>query len=135
VWTSVVTQGIEDRGESSEGGYSSEQDGSGAERLASGEVEARSGERRDFRRLLHVGGPWVPLAAAASVDGLSTGGVSDQVLFVWRHAPHRYFLVQSIRTKRVKSGLSSADFAVKGEGPAFGRVLFSVFYLPLILAN
>ena len=61
VCTSVVTQGIEDRGKSSDRGNGSEQDGSGAERLASGEIEARSGERRDFRRqgLLHMGGPWV----------------------------------------------------------------------------
>lgn len=61
VCTSVVTQGIEDRGESNDRSNGSEQDGFGAKRLASDEIEARSGERRDFRRqgLLHVDGPWV----------------------------------------------------------------------------
>jgi hypothetical protein len=39
-----VTQGIEDRGERSDGGYGGEQDGSGAERLAAGDTEAGSGE-------------------------------------------------------------------------------------------
>ena len=60
--TPVVTQGIEDRGESGDGGEGSEQDGSGAERLAADEIEARRGESRGFRRqgLLHVDGPWVP---------------------------------------------------------------------------
>ena len=43
-------------------------------------------------------------------------------------APAGYFLVQSLRGKRVKSGLPSADFAIKGEGPAFGRV-FCAFCL------
>jgi hypothetical protein len=42
-------------------------------------------------------------------------------------SPHGYFLVQSLRKKRVESGLPSADFAAKGEGPAFGRALFFVF--------
>jgi hypothetical protein len=40
----VVTQGIEDRGGRSDGGHGSEQDGSGAERLAAGDIEAGSGE-------------------------------------------------------------------------------------------
>jgi hypothetical protein len=43
----VVTQSIEDRGERSDGGYGSEQDGSGAERLAAGDIEAGSGESGD----------------------------------------------------------------------------------------
>jgi hypothetical protein len=68
-----------------------------------------------------------PLAAAASVDGLSTGRVSDQASFVRSHTPHGCFLVQSLRRKRVKSGLPSGDFAVKGEGPAFGRGLVFCF--------
>jgi hypothetical protein len=44
---SVVTQNIQDQGERTEGGHGSEQDGSGAERLAAGDIEAGSGERRD----------------------------------------------------------------------------------------
>jgi hypothetical protein len=42
-----VTQSIENRGEHSDGGYGSEQDGSGAERLAAGDIEAGSGEGGD----------------------------------------------------------------------------------------
>jgi hypothetical protein len=50
-----VTQSIEDRGERSDGGYGSEQDGPGAERLAAGEIEAGSGEIGDagWEGLLH----------------------------------------------------------------------------------
>ena len=40
---SGVTKGIEDRGERTDGGHDSEQDGSGAERLAASDIEA--GER------------------------------------------------------------------------------------------
>jgi hypothetical protein len=42
-----VTQGVEDRGECGDGGYGSEQDGSGAERLAAGDIETGSGESGD----------------------------------------------------------------------------------------
>ncbi len=59
---SGVTQGIEDRGERTDGGHGSEQDGSGAERLAAGDIEARSSESGDAggERLLHgSGGPRV----------------------------------------------------------------------------
>jgi hypothetical protein len=38
-----VTHGIEDRGERSDSGHGSEQDCSGAERLAGGDIEAGSG--------------------------------------------------------------------------------------------
>jgi hypothetical protein len=41
---SGVTQGIEDQGERTDGGNDSEQDGSGAERLAASEIEAGSAE-------------------------------------------------------------------------------------------
>lgn len=41
---SGVTQGIENRGERTDGGHRSEQDGSRAERLAAGEIEAGCGE-------------------------------------------------------------------------------------------
>jgi hypothetical protein len=44
-------------------------------------------------------------------------------------SPHGYFLVQSLRRKRVESGLPSADFAVKGEGPAFGRARSAMAHL------
>jgi len=48
--------------------------------------------------------------------------------------PPGYFLVQSLRRKRVKSGLPSADFAVKCEGPAFGRACsISLGRFPLFL--
>ena len=50
-----VTQSIEDRGERSDGGYGSEQDGPGTEWLAVREVEAGSGESGDagWEGLLH----------------------------------------------------------------------------------
>jgi hypothetical protein len=87
-----VTKSIEDRGERSDGGYGSEQDGSGAERLAAGDIEARSGESGDDaggEGLLH--GWWslgVPgasrggqgstgLAAIGIVNGLPKGRVSS----------------------------------------------------------
>ena len=41
---SSVTHGIEDQGERTDGEYDSEQDGSGAERLAAGDIEGGSGE-------------------------------------------------------------------------------------------
>src|SRR3981189_3081329 len=78
-----VTQGIEDRGERSDGGYGSEQDGSGAERLAAGDIEAGSAESGDagWEGLLHgwslgipganrVGGGPPGLAATGIVNGL-----------------------------------------------------------------
>jgi hypothetical protein len=43
--------------------------------------------------------------------------------------PTGYFLVQSLQRKGVESGLPSSDFAVKGEGPAFGQALFLFSYL------
>jgi hypothetical protein len=49
---------------------------------------------------------------------------------VHRSLPTGYFLVQSLRKKRVRSGLSPFSFAVKGDGPAFGRAFFlSTFIL------
>lgn len=42
-----VTQGIEDRGERTDGGDDSEQDGYGVERLAASDIEAGSGECGD----------------------------------------------------------------------------------------
>jgi len=81
-----VTQGIEDRGERSDGGYGSEQDGSGAERLAAGDIEAGSGESGDAggEGLLHGWSLGVPgasrggggpagLAATGSVNGAAKG--------------------------------------------------------------
>lgn len=116
--TSGVLHGIEDRGESSDGGDGGEQDGSGAERLAGGEIEARSGERRDFRRqgLLHrvvlvfprVGGP-AGLAAADSVDGLPRGCVSNKALLVWRLLDR---FVHSHECHISKSRYGAPDFVV-----------------------
>jgi hypothetical protein len=50
-----VTQGIEDRGERSDGGYGSEQDRPRAERLAAGDIEGGSGQSGDagVEGLLH----------------------------------------------------------------------------------
>ena len=42
-----VTQGIEDRGERTDGDNDSEQDGCGAERLAASDIEGGSGECGD----------------------------------------------------------------------------------------
>jgi hypothetical protein len=66
--TSGVTHGIENRGECSDGGYGSEQDGSGAKRLTAGDIEARSGERGDAggEGLLHG---WVVLACSGGGSG------------------------------------------------------------------
>ena len=63
---SVVSQGIENREERTGGGNGSKQDGSRAERLAPGDIEARSGESGGFggEALLHG---WV-------VHGCSRGG-------------------------------------------------------------
>ena len=47
---SGVTQGREDREERTDGGKSSEQDGSGTERLAARDIEAGSGQ---------IGGKWL----------------------------------------------------------------------------
>jgi hypothetical protein len=54
----IVTQGIEDGGERTDGGNDSEQDGCGAERLVASDIEGRSGEcgDADGRRLP---GEWV----------------------------------------------------------------------------
>jgi hypothetical protein len=84
-----VTQGMEDRGEHSDGGDGSEQDGSGAERLAADDIEAGGGESGDAggEGWLHgwslgvpgasrVGGGPTGLAATLIVDGLPKGGVS-----------------------------------------------------------
>ena len=68
---------------------------------------------------------WAQAAAAVGED------VAALVLFglfgCWLHLvplPTGYFLVQSLRRKRDESRLPSSDFAVKDEGPAFGRALF-----------
>ena len=52
---SGVTQGIEDRGERTDGDNDSEQDGCGAERLAASDIEGGSGECGDAggQQLLH----------------------------------------------------------------------------------
>jgi hypothetical protein len=62
-----VTQGIEDRGERSDGGYGSEQDGSGAERLAASDIEAGSGESGNAagEGLLHGSSLGVPERAGS----------------------------------------------------------------------
>ena len=56
--TSGVTQGIEDRGERTEGDNDSEQDGCGTERLAASDIEAGSGEYGEIggQALLHEWG-------------------------------------------------------------------------------
>jgi hypothetical protein len=84
-----VTQGIENRKEGNDGGYGSEQDGSGAERLAAGDIEAGSGESGDAggEGLRHgwslgvpgasrVGGGPAGLVSTGIVNGLPKGGVS-----------------------------------------------------------
>jgi hypothetical protein len=55
-----MTQSIKDRGERTDGSQDSEQDGSGAERLAGGDIETGSGINGDagVERLLHG---WVVL--------------------------------------------------------------------------
>ena len=60
---SVVAQGIEDRGERTDGGHGSEQDGSGAERLVAGDIEAGSGESGEA---LHE---WVVLGCSGGAPG------------------------------------------------------------------
>jgi hypothetical protein len=69
-----VTQSIEDRGERSDDGYGSEQDGSGAKRLAASDIEARSGERGDAggEGLLHG---WVVLEYSGGPGRRRSGGV------------------------------------------------------------
>jgi hypothetical protein len=63
-----VAQSIEDRGERSDGGYGSEQDGSGAKRLTAGDIETRRGERGDagWEGLLHG---WVVLDCSGGGSG------------------------------------------------------------------
>ena len=81
---SIVTKGIDDRGERTNGGHGSEQDGSGTERLADGDIEAGSGGGDSgMEGLLHESSS-VPgarseevrggLAATGSVDGLPKFG-------------------------------------------------------------
>jgi hypothetical protein len=83
-----------------------------------------------------------PLAAAASVDVLLKGGVSlcgigNGCFGVGSTmcSPKGVLFCAKSSEEKGLVWTSSADFAVKGEGPAFGRALFSVFYLPLILAD
>ena len=86
---SIVTQTIKDQGERTDGGHHSEQDGSRAKRLASGEIEAGGGKTAGSggKGLLHgwslvdpgVSRPEKHPAegnASHSVDGLARGGVS-----------------------------------------------------------
>ena len=53
--TSGVTQGIDDRGEDTDGGHDCEQDGSGTERLAASDIEMGSGGDSSVEGLLHRG--------------------------------------------------------------------------------
>jgi hypothetical protein len=84
---------------------------------------------------------WASAAVAVGEDvaaliAFGCFGVWRLVLFdggvVHWSLPAGYFLVQSLRMKRVRSGLASPGpslLAVKGEGPAFGRALFSYLVL------
>jgi hypothetical protein len=74
---SVVTQDMEDQGERTEGGHGSEQNGSGAERLAAGDIEGGSGERRDsgVEGLLHR---WVILRCSRPGPGRRRSGGVDR---------------------------------------------------------
>ena len=67
---SGVTQGIEDCEERPNGGYGSEQDGSGAERLATRDVEAGSAEGRysSGQGLLHGWSSWLSRGRAGSKE-------------------------------------------------------------------
>jgi hypothetical protein len=63
---------------------------------------------------------WALAAAAVGED------VAALVLLFWLHwwpPPHGVFCVQSLRKKRVESGLR-VSFLVKSGGPAFGRAFF-----------
>jgi hypothetical protein len=66
---SGVTHGIEDRGERTDGDNDSEQDNSGAERLAASEIEAGSGDEPGWRRFGGAG-------HTDSVAALPKSGVS-----------------------------------------------------------
>src|SRR5215469_5938517 len=84
-----MTQGIENRRKRTNGGNDSEQDGSGAERLAAGDIEPGTCGCGDLdgQGLLHEwmvlgvpgksGGGGPAVGATASVDGRPKGGVSD----------------------------------------------------------
>jgi hypothetical protein len=70
---SCVTQGIEDRGERTDGDNDSEQDGCWAERLAASDIEAGSGEygEIDGQALLHE---WVALGLSRRGPGWRRSG-------------------------------------------------------------
>ena len=70
---SGVTQGIEDRGERTDGDNDSEQDGRGAERLAASDIEAGSGEYGEIggQALLHE---WVTLGLSRRGPGWRRSG-------------------------------------------------------------
>jgi hypothetical protein len=73
-----VTQGIEDQGERTDGAHDSEQDGSGAERLAASEIEGGSGEWVMVLRLSRGEPGWRRSGGVGhtdSVDALPKGGV------------------------------------------------------------
>ena len=88
---SGVTQGIEDRGERTDGDNDSEQDGCGAERLAASDIEGGSGECGDAggRRLLREW-VWVGFSRREPGRGRSGGvGHTDSLdaLPTWWCAP------------------------------------------------
>ncbi len=70
---SGMTQGIEDRGERTNGDNNSEQDGCGAERLAASDIEAGSGEHGEIggQALLHQ---WVALGIGRRGPGWRRSG-------------------------------------------------------------
>jgi hypothetical protein len=83
--TSSVTHGIEDQGERTDGDNDSEQDDSGAERLAAGDIEAGSGEWVVVLRLSRGEPDWRRSGGVGhtdSVDALSLcfpGRTEDKV--------------------------------------------------------
>jgi hypothetical protein len=62
---------------------------------------------------------WAAAAVAAGEDVAALVAFGCFGLCVHLVPPDGVVLVQSLRRKGVESGLSSSDFAVKGEGPAF----------------
>ena len=69
-----VTQGIEDRGERTDGDNDSEQDGCGAERLAASDIEGGSGECGDAGgRRLPREWVWVGFSRRETSRGRSGG--------------------------------------------------------------
>ena len=81
---SVVTQGIEDRGEHSDGGHGSEQDGSGAERLVADDVETGSGECGEVLGLSRVEPGWRSgISHIDSVDGIGNVSFVGCSIRVW----------------------------------------------------